>query len=264
MRDSRQHSLYNKILFFLLGPLFLCLCFLCTDAPQVQADLTPGDDVNWEVTPQPEGVSDDPEQPAVERPIIIVIDPGHGGDEEGGMYDSFVEKDMTLITAQVMKSELEKYENVKVYLTRTGDTKLSLEDRVAYAKSVDADFLFCLHYNLSADHNTLFGAECWVSAFDRYYSEGTSFASIEMEALVDLGLYSRGINTRLNKDGLDYYGIIRHAREQELTCVLIEHCHMTLYDALPHCRGTLSGDTTGHQPFSVARLLLPSDRNPCR
>ena len=160
MKDKRQNSLYNKILFYVLGPLFFALCFWGQDALQVQADLTPGDDVSWEVTPQPEGVSDDPEQPAEQQPLVIVIDPGHGGEEEGGMYDSFVEKDMTLITAQVMKTELEKYENVKVYLTRTGDTKLSLEDRVAYAKSMNADFLFCLHYNLSADHNTLFGAEC--------------------------------------------------------------------------------------------------------
>lgn len=215
MRDKRQRSLYNKILFFILGTLIFGLCFFYPDVPRVTAA----------------------EQPAAEQPIVIVIDPGHGGGEEGGMYDSFVEKDMTLITAKVMKTELEKYENVKVYLTRTGDTKLSLEDRVAYAKSVDADFLFCLHYNLSADHNTLFGAECWVSAFDRYYSEGTAFAAIEMEALENLGLYSRGIKTRLNKDDLDYYGIIRHAREQELTCVLIEHCHMDHANDRSFCEG---------------------------
>ena len=261
MRDKRQRSLHNKILFFVLGPLFFCLCFCSPDALQVQADLTPGDDVSWEVTPQPEGVSDDPEQAPTQQPIVIVIDPGHGGEEEGGMYDSFVEKDMTLITAQVMKAELEKYENVKVYLTRTGDTKLSLEDRVAYAKSVDADFLFCLHYNLSADHNTLFGAECWVSAFDRYYSEGTSFASIEMEALEDLGLYSRGIKTRLNKDGIDYYGIIRHAREQELTCVLIEHCHMDHANDRPFCEGREQWETFGRlDAESAARYFrLRSD-----
>ena len=65
-----------------------------------------------------------------------------------------------------------------------------------------------------------------MSAFGRYYSEGYAFADIEMEALEKLGLYSRGIKTRLNDTGTDYYGIIRHSVEQELTCVLIEHCHM--------------------------------------
>lgn len=177
-----------------------------------------------------------------ETPLIIVIDPGHGGTgkngaPEGGVYDDFVEKDMTLITAMAMKEELEKYEGVEVYLTREGDQKLTLEERVNFAKSVDADYLFCLHYNLSEDHNTLFGAECWVSAFGRYYSEGYAFADIEMEALEKLGLYSRGIKTRLNDTGTDYYGIIRHSVEQELTCVLIEHCHMDHENDRPFCEG---------------------------
>ncbi len=169
--------------------------------------------------------------------LVIVIDPGHGGEEEGGMYDSFMEKDMTLVTANAMKEELEKFEDVTVYLTREDDRKLSLEDRVAYAKSVQADFLFCLHYNLSQDHNTLFGAECWVSAFGKHYSEGYAFADIEIGALEDLGLYSRGIKTRLGKKGTDYYGIIRHAVEEDLTCVLIEHCHMDHENDRPFCEG---------------------------
>lgn len=169
--------------------------------------------------------------------LVIVIDPGHGGDEEGGMYDSFVEKELTLVTAKAMKEELEKYEDVTVYLTRDDDRKMSLEERVAFAKEVQADFLFCLHYNLSKDHNTLFGAECWVSAFGRHYSEGYAFADIEIGALEDLGLYSRGIKTRLGKKGTDYYGIIRHAVEQDLTCVLIEHCHMDHENDRPFCEG---------------------------
>lgn len=180
-------------------------------------------------------VQDGQETPA--KDIIIVIDPGHGGDQEGGMYDSFVEKDMTLITAKAMKEELEKYEGVQVYLTRDDDREMTLEDRVDYAKSMQADMLFCLHYNLSKDHNTLFGAECWVSAFERYYSEGYTFADIEIRALESLGLYSRGIKTRLNDDGTDYYGILRHAREEDLTCVLIEHCHMDHANDRPFCEG---------------------------
>ncbi len=177
--------------------------------------------------------------------LVIVIDPGHGGEEEGGMYDSFVEKELTLVTAKAMKEELEKYEDVTVYLTREDDRTLSLEERVAFAKEVNADFLFCLHYNLSKDHNTLFGAECWVSAFGRHYSEGYAFADIEIGALEDLGLYSRGIKTRLGKKGTDYYGIIRHAVEQELTCVLIEHCHMDHENDRPFCEGREQWETFG-------------------
>ncbi|MCM1268126.1 MAG: N-acetylmuramoyl-L-alanine amidase [Bacteroidales bacterium] len=223
--------LYNKIKIFATGMLFACLCLFSPVFP-VSAQEVDYDDPEG----VPVGQSDVPETPAKEN-IVVVIDPGHGGDQEGGMYDAFVEKDMTLITAKAMQAELEQYENVTVYLTRTEDKKLTLEERVDFAKSVDADFLFCLHYNLSADHNTLFGAECWVSAFDRYYSEGYSFADIEIKALEELGLFSRGIKTRLNDDGIDYYGIIRHAREQDLTCVLIEHCHMDHENDRPFCEG---------------------------
>lgn len=223
MKNFFRRSLsQNKITAFLYRTVFFMLCFglcACIHAhrmPEVRAE---------EVQELPE------------EKLVIVIDPGHGGEEEGGMYDSFVEKDMTLITAKVMKEELDKYEDVTVYLTREDDRKLSLEERVAFAKEVNADFLFCLHYNLSQDHNTLFGAECWVSAFGRHYSEGYAFADIEIRALEDLGLYSRGIKTRLGKLDTDYYGIIRHAVEQNLTCVLIEHCHMDHENDRPFCEG---------------------------
>lgn len=157
--------------------------------------------------------------------IRVVIDPGHGGENLGGEYEDYTEKEMTMIVAEAMKEELERYEGVTVYLTRRGDQDLTLEERCEYAKRVKADFLFCLHFNLS-EYHTLFGAECWVSAFGECYSKGYSFASVEMDMLQELGLYSRGIKTRLNSKGTDYYGIIRHATERDIPCVLIEHCHL--------------------------------------
>lgn len=157
--------------------------------------------------------------------LRIVIDPGHGGENLGGEYADYTEKEMTLAVANAMKEELEKYDGVAVYLTREGDQDLTLEERCEYAESVNADFLFCLHFNLS-QHHTLFGAECWVSAFGEYYSKGYGFASVEMDMLQELGLYSRGIKTRLNSKGTDYYGIIRRAVEKDIPCVLIEHCHL--------------------------------------
>ncbi len=165
------------------------------------------------------------EEEAVEKPVVIVIDPGHGGDNLGAEYEDYTEKEMTLIVAKAMKAELEQYEGVTVYLTRTDDTGLTLEERCQYAADVNADFLFCLHFNMSKYH-TLFGAETWISAFGEGYSKGYAFANIEMELLQEKGLYSRGIKTRLNDDGLDYYGIIRHSRELNFPCVLIEHCHL--------------------------------------
>lgn len=191
------------------------------------------------------------EQEPARQPLVIVIDPGHGGDEEGGLYESFIEKNMNLIVANAMKEELEKYEGVTVYLTRTGDQKLSLAERSAFAKSVNADFMFCLHFNLSKEH-TLFGAECWVSAFGEEYSKGRSFAQVEMEMLEASGLYSRGIKTRLNKDGLDYYGIIRTASELDVPCVLIEHCHMDHENDRSFCESRKQWESFGRLDATAA------------
>lgn len=160
-----------------------------------------------------------------QKDVVVVIDPGHGGKNLGGEFRDYTEKDMTMVVANAMKEELEKYEGITVYMTRTDDRELSLDERCAFAESVDADFLFCLHFNMSGEH-TLFGAECWVSAFGENYSKGYSFASIEIDMLQELGLYSRGIKTRLNDRGIDYYGIIRHSVERDFPCVLIEHCHL--------------------------------------
>lgn len=169
-----------------------------------------------------------------EDSLIVVIDPGHGGEDLGGVYEDYTEKGINLITAKAMKAELEQYEGITVYLTRTGDTSLSLKERCEFAESVGADFLFCLHYNLS-EYHTLFGAETWISAFGEEYSKGYAFADIEMELLKGLGLHSRGIKTRLNDKGQDYYGIIRHSTEKNLPCVLIEHCHMDQENDTPFC-----------------------------
>ena len=166
------------------------------------------------------------EEPSEENSdIVVVIDPGHGGKNLGGQYEDYTEKEMTLIVANAMKEELEKYEGITVYLTRTGDKDMDLDERCEYAQSVGADFLFCLHFNLS-EHHTLFGAETWISAYGEQYSRGYAFANIEIGLLEDLGLYSRGIKTRLNEKGEDYYGIIRHSTERNMPCVLIEHCHL--------------------------------------
>ena len=175
---------------------------------------------------EPDSLDAQEAQPGIEqKPIVVVIDPGHGGENLGGEYEDYTEKDMTIVVARAMKEELKKYEGITVYMTRTGDEELSLDERCAYAEAMDADFLFCLHFNMSGEH-TLFGAECWVSAFGEYYSKGYSFASVEMDMLQDLGLYSRGIKTRLSSQGIDYYGIIRHSVERDIPCVLIEHCHL--------------------------------------
>ena len=82
-----------------------------------------------------------------------------------------------------------------------------------------------------------------------------------MDALEKLGLYSRGIKTRLNDRGTDYYGIIRLSVEQDLPCVLIEHCHMDHENDRPFCEGREQWEALGRlDATSVAKYFhLKSD-----
>ena len=178
---------------------------------------------------------------------IIVLDPGHGGENLGGEYGNFTEKNITPIVANAMKEQLEKYDDVTVYLTHEQDVDMSLKERADFAQSVHADFLFCLHFNLSVNHN-LFGAEVWVPSTGEYYSKGYSFAEIQMQEMTDLGIYSRGIKTKLNDRGTDYYGILRECTADGVPSALIEHCHMDHHkDAFALAKGEESYKELGRR-----------------
>ncbi|MCD7835226.1 MAG: N-acetylmuramoyl-L-alanine amidase, partial [Lachnospiraceae bacterium] len=124
-----------------------------------------------------------------------------------------------------MYDELKKYDNAEVYLTRTEDVGMSLKDRAEIAASVDADFLFSLHYNASLSHE-LYGSEVWISSKEPYQEYGYQFACVQMESMQDMGLFLRGVKTRIGDNNDDYYGIIRECVALSVPAVIIEHCHV--------------------------------------
>ena len=169
----------------------------------------------------------------VDGKIVIVIDPGHGGENKGTlgtgvhMENGAPEKEMALVTAQAMYEELSLYDNVEVYLTRTDDRDLSLKERAQFAADVSADFLFSIHYNASEKHN-LFGTEVWIPSTPPYNAYGYQFGCVQMETMADMGLFLRGVKTRLSEKASDsdYYGIIREAINLSVPSAIIEHCHV--------------------------------------
>jgi len=160
--------------------------------------------------------------------IRIVIDPGHGGENEGTIENGFQEKTMTLKTALKIYEELSLYDGIEVYMTRTDDRDLSLKERAEFAREVDADFLFSIHYNASVAHD-LFGSEVWISVQESYQSSSLRFGMIQLEQMQEMGLFIRGIKTRENDKGNDYYGILREAAALDIPAVIIEHCHVDEY-----------------------------------
>ena len=121
---------------------------------------------------------------------VIVIDPGHGGENRGTIENGHEEKYMTMTTALAMYEELLLYEDVDVYLTHREDADMSLKERAEFAKSVNADFMFSIHYNASASHE-LFGSEVWVSSVSPYNSYGYQFGYEFLTDMRDLGQIGR-------------------------------------------------------------------------
>ncbi|WP_274653175.1 N-acetylmuramoyl-L-alanine amidase [Paenibacillus humicola] len=89
------------------------------------------------------------------RGKVIVVDPGHGGDDPGmiGTYLGTEEKDLTLSTGKLLADRLRSL-GAKVIMTRTSDTKPSLSDRVEISESARADAFVSIHYNSSTKNTS--------------------------------------------------------------------------------------------------------------
>lgn len=78
----------------------------------------------------------------------IIIDPGHGGKDPGAVgKQGTLEKDITLDIARKLKKRLKKYRRYEILMTRETDTHLSLEDRIDFANSRQADIYISIHVN---------------------------------------------------------------------------------------------------------------------
>lgn len=84
--------------------------------------------------------------------IVVVLDPGHGGVDPGAIgKNRTFEKHVVLQIAKKLKREIEKKENVKVYLTRDTDIFVPLKDRVKIAQRKNADIFISIHADAHND-----------------------------------------------------------------------------------------------------------------
>lgn len=176
--------------------------------------------------------------------MTICLDPGHGGSDSGANAFGTKESDLTLKIAQYCKEELSKYD-VNVVMTRTTDTRLSeeaamdLKNRVEVAKKAGASYFISIHIN-SAANSAAKGAEVYypnTSGNKNLSTKGQNLAKAIQSQLAALGLYDRGIKIRNYTDGTtssnpnssdqDYYGVIRYAKQANITGLIVEHCFIS-------------------------------------
>jgi N-acetylmuramoyl-L-alanine amidase len=87
-----------------------------------------------------------PEPPAAPdlRPVVV-IDPGHGGPDNGTQSGSESEKNLVLGFALALRDRIEKNGKYRVVMTRTDDTFIPLADRVRIARNQSAALFVSIH-----------------------------------------------------------------------------------------------------------------------
>jgi N-acetylmuramoyl-L-alanine amidase len=86
------------------------------------------------------------------RPIVV-IDAGHGGRDPGAISVSgeVREKQLTLVLAQALRDELVKRGRVRVAMTRDDDRYLTLDERAAVARRLNAAMFVSIHIDSAAN-----------------------------------------------------------------------------------------------------------------
>lgn len=81
-----------------------------------------------------------------DRPIVIMLDPGHGGEDPGAIgRNKTREKDIVLQIARRLQALIKKESNMRVFMTRNEDVFIPLKVRVAKARKLRADLFISIH-----------------------------------------------------------------------------------------------------------------------
>src|ERR1043166_2473515 len=77
---------------------------------------------------------------------VVVLDPGHGGQDSGAMCGGVMEKDLTLDVARRIDRLLDS-DGGATLMTRLGDTYVSLADRAAFGNRAKDSIFISIHFN---------------------------------------------------------------------------------------------------------------------
>lgn len=115
------------------------------------------------------------------RGYVVLVDPGHGGEEHGAIANvwekkgskkamvNVYEKDLALELSKRVKLILQKKHTV--YLTRSFDRTLPLDERSEMADKVMADLFVSIHFNSSTDPSS--------HGFETYYLDNHQDAAVK-------------------------------------------------------------------------------------
>lgn len=113
---------------------------------------------------------------------LVVIDAGHGGEDEGCSRDGVLEKEINLTLALALRDKLEE-RGFEVLLTREDDISLSLEERVEIANTSKGDFLISIHQN-AWEESDVKGIETWYNGQTAVGEESERLARLVQQRVI--------------------------------------------------------------------------------
>ena len=145
----------------------------------------------------------------------VFLGVGHGGSDPGAVANNTKEKDLNLSIALACRDELVKH-GVSVKMSREKDENDPIGDEVKECNAYAPDLAVDIHNNAGGGD----GGEVFYSHLG---GKGKTLAENILAEIVKVGQNSRGIKTRVNSQGKDYYAFIRNT-----TCpaVITECCFL--------------------------------------
>ena len=154
--------------------------------------------------------------PRIERPApppkiatnepfpLVVLDPGHGGQDSGAMCGGMMEKELTLDVAHRVERRLQDA-GIQTLMTRGGDNYVSLADRAAMANRVRDCILISIHFNEGnkpvstgietyyAEHQVTAGTflASWLPFLQRIASDTSNLESQSLAGFIQDALVAR-------------------------------------------------------------------------
>ncbi len=179
------------------------------------------------IQPENDGMMILLEKPAGIGPLkdrIIIIDPGHGGNDPGAHFESSTEgnlseKEITLAVSQYVSEMLTELGATSI-LTRNEDLFIGLKERPAIADNTGGHFFVSIHVNSNQIANSRSGPTTYFhkeSPDSRLLAECIQAELVKMTGLSDNGVRS---DTTIYDNG---FAVLRHAN---VPAVLVELCYI--------------------------------------
>ncbi len=149
------------------------------------------------------------------RQKVVVIDPGHGGNQAGARWGSILEKDITLSIGLKVTERLAQ-EGASVIITRAEDVAIGLYERTTLANHSSAHFFISIHCDSNPRPNSASGTTIY---YHREDADSRALGQAILNEIVKVsGLPSRGVrsDTTLYQNGLAVL------RTSQMPAVLIE------------------------------------------